>query len=143
MNQNATYDFYREANEDCYFYDEAKEKRKRVRKYVEILFLCLILFGVILTLYISIKKLQAIKKGTLNPEFIETLKRYNLLAVFSAWLASLYFTYVTYTNYKETPSMRNFNFFLAAVLVFVGFTMRFVLIYQNRSMTVDGPEDVI
>lgn len=126
-----------------YEYEQREQERENVKRYLEIFFICLILFAVILVLYVAVQKLKAYKNGTVTPSFLAYLKRCNLLAVTVAWAASLYFTILTYQNFRKIRTPSNFNFFMAASLVFIGFTLRLVMIYRHSGTTVEGPEDVI
>lgn len=141
------YDYHR----GCYYEsptidineEQRQKENENIKRYLEVFFVCLILFAVILVLYVAVQKLKAYKNGTVNPSFLAYLRKYNLIAVTVAWLASLYFTIVTYQNYRKIRTPSNFNFFMAACLVFVGFTLRMVMIWKNGGATVEGPEDVI
>lgn len=110
---------------------------------LELIFSFVALIALILTLIISVERINAYKQGKLNNQTISELGRKSEIPLLLIILSTLFFAYTNYRNYKNNPSSANKNFLIAAILVLIAAIMRYVTLYQSRGEDFSGVQDVI
>lgn len=119
------------------------DDKELINMYLDLIFTIVSLVAVLITLDISIKRINLYKSGNLNNYTREKLGKESELAVLFLIITALFFTYRTYQDYKKDPSSANRNFLIATILALIAAIIRYITLYKNRGGDFEGVEDVI
>ncbi len=111
--------------------------------FLDAVFSFVALVASLIVLMVSIEKMNAYKNGNLNNYKQRELGRVSEIVLILLLIASLYFAYTTYRNYKKNPTSDNKNFFIAAILALIAVIIRFIEVFKSNGSDVVGAEDVL
>ncbi len=110
------------------------------RLHLDIFFLCLIIIANILGIALIIKRIKIIR-GQGNQATAQSIMKDAEIAVLLVLIATSYFAYRGWLEYKNNPTDENLAFLISLILIIIALIIRYIALLKSTSPA--GVEDIV